>query len=175
MESKNQILKEVKKDFDCWEDLLSRLSDRPRVFPLHPSHLSVKDNVAHLQAWQIISIVRTEAALRKKSPIYPQWPNGLDPDSDDDLDQINEWIYTKNKNLTWQNVYKNWKEGFLRFQEIGKALGEVDPLFSGKYKWLGNYSLSFVFSASCEHHAEHRELIEIWFKDHPFDLESVKS
>jgi hypothetical protein len=47
--------------------------------------------------------------------------------------------------------------------QIGEAINEADMLPVGKYRWLENYALSIVFSASGEHHAEHREPIQAWF------------
>jgi hypothetical protein len=166
MDTKESILRTLRAEFDNWVDLLDNLSEQQCLTPLQPSSLSVKDNIAHLQTWQSISIARGEAALFYKDPHLPQWPAGLDPDCDEDLDQINAWIYITNQNINWPDVYHSWKEGFLRFLQIGESIAEADMLAAGRFLWLENYPLAVVFTASCEHHAEHREMIQAWFNTH---------
>jgi hypothetical protein len=166
METKYSILKALAKEFELWQKLLAGMNEQQILIPLHPSQLSVKDIVAHLHTWQTISIARTDAALQGIDPILPDWPEDLDPESDDDLDSINAWIYDTNKNLSWSEIYRHWNAGFLHFMQIGEAISESAMVVVGKYRWLENYALSDVFTASGEHHAEHRAMVLSWMDLH---------
>ena len=127
----------------------------PRFFA---SGWSVKDVVAHLRAWQQVSIARLEAALLNEAPEYPIWLAGLDPDSDENLEKFNEWIYQAYRERPWSNVHQVWRDGFLHFLELAQAIPEKDLLEIGKYAWLSEYPLFAVLQGSYNHHhVEHLE------------------
>jgi hypothetical protein len=170
MEIKTKNIHNLKFELNEWKKLVSGLSEDQICTPLHPSSLSVKDEVAHLYAWQQISIARAEAVLSKKDPAYPKWPEGLDPDSDDDLDKINAWIYTTFREQTWSTVYQNWRSGFLHFLEVGEAVPETDMLTFELFPWMAGFSFSQVLIGSYNHHQEHRERIQNWFNEHETEM-----
>ncbi|HEX7974864.1 MAG TPA: ClbS/DfsB family four-helix bundle protein, partial [Anaerolineales bacterium] len=133
-----------------------------------PSEWSIKDVMAHLMTWQQRSIARLEAALYHRVPEFPRWPENLHPDSDDEPpDQINAWIYDTNRDRPWASVYRDWREGFLRFLELGEAIPENDLLEVGKYPWMEGYPLSLVLLSSYEHHhIDHLEPLLAWLRQH---------
>ena len=157
MNDKQQILTALREEFNRWEALLASMSETQIAGPSSPTNWSIKDVVAHLRAWQQRSIARMEAALHNREPEFPRWPETLNPDSEDDTDQINAWIYETNREKPWPSVYRDWREGFQRFLELGEAIPEKDLLDVGRYPWLAGRPLSFILVASCEHHQEHLE------------------
>ncbi len=158
MNDKKQILATLKKEFNLWEELLASMSEEQITTPQLPSNLSIKDVVAHLWAWQQLSIARMEAALHNREPAFSRWPAGLNPDSEDDLDQINAWIYETHREQPWASVHRDWREGFLRFLELGEAIPEKDLLDAGRYPWMEGQPLSLILLNSYgHHHEEHLE------------------
>ncbi len=141
--------------FDQWEELLAGMSDEQITSPRSPSPWSVKDEIAHLWAWQQRSIARVEAALHDHEPEFPEWVVGLDPDDEGNTEPINTWIYEKHRDLPWPQVHAMWREGYLRFLESGKGIAEMHLLNSGKYPWLRGCPLAFIYLASYDHHQEH--------------------
>lgn len=172
MKNKGQLIKSLGVEFNLWETLLSGFHEEQISIPLHPSTLSVKDEVAHLFAWQQISIARGEAVISAKPPEYPKWPDGLDPDSDDDLDKINAWICHTYHEQTWSNVLKNWRKGFLQFLEIVEAVPEKEMFTLELFPWMAGYSFSQVLIGSFNHHEEHRLRIQDWLKAHGVGMSS---
>jgi hypothetical protein len=163
MNNKKQILTLLKEEFHRWQEVLAGLSEEQITAPHLPAHLSIKDVMAHLWAWQQRSIARLEAALFNREPDFPRWPAGLDPDSEDDLDQINAWIYETHRDQPWSSVYQAWRDGFLRFLELGEAMPEEDLLQPGRYSWLADHPLSLILVSSYEHHhEEHLEPLLAW-------------
>jgi hypothetical protein len=166
MSDKKQILKILKEEFNRWEELLAGMSEEQITEPHLPSSLSMKDVIAHLWAWQQRSIARMEAALHDREPQFPRWLETLEPDSEDDLDQVNAWIYETYREKPWSLVYRDWREGFLRFLELGEAIAEEDLLEPGRYAWLQGHPLSLVLVSSYEHHhEEHLEPLLAWLRN----------
>ena len=73
MSEKQQILKLLSEEFDRWEAQLAGLSEAQITAPVLPPYLSIKDVIAHLMAWQQVSIARLEAAQANTAPVYPGW------------------------------------------------------------------------------------------------------
>ena len=118
--------------------------------------------IAHLRAWQQVSNARLDAAVLDTVPRFPEWLAGLDPESEENLDQYNEWIYQIYREQSWSNVYPAWREGFLRLLAFAAAIPEKDLLEIGRYAWLKEYPLSAVLIGTYEHHEEHLESLLAW-------------
>ena len=82
MNDKAQIITALKEEFNRWEGLLAGISEDQITAPHLPSILSIKDVIAHLRAWQLVSIARLEAALINREPEFPKWLAGLDPEAE---------------------------------------------------------------------------------------------
>jgi len=162
MNEKTQIINRLRDEFERWEALLGGLSEAQIIAPNRIEALSIKDIVAHVTTWQEISVARMEAALQGGEPVFPGWPAELTPDSDEDLDRINAWIYESRRKAHWEEIHREWRERFLHFIELGEAMPEKDLMEVGRYAWLEGYALSAVLVSSYEHHEEHLEaLVEL--------------
>ncbi len=166
MNDKQHILTALLEEFNHWEGLLAGMSEAQLTAPRAPSEWSVKDHVAHLFAWQQRSIARMEAAVRNTEPDFADWPTHLNPESEDDLEQINAWIYATNRDKPWPTVHGEWRDGYLRLVDLGATVPEPDLLQVGRYSWLKDYPLALVLDASREHHEEHREELVGWLRQH---------
>ncbi len=165
MNDKTQIMATLREEFERWEELLAGLSEEQITTPLVPSEWSVKDEMAHLKTWQQRSIARLEAGRLDREPEFPQWLAGVDPEADD-VDRLNAWIYNTNREKPWPEVHREWREGYLRFLELGQAIPEEDLLAAGRYAWMEGEPLSLILLSSHEHHAEHLETLLAWLRQH---------
>jgi len=59
-------------------------------------------------------------------------------------------------------IHQNWRDGFLRFLELGEPISEKDLLDGDRYPWLKGYSLACILVASYDHHQEHLERLLAW-------------
>ena len=165
MDDKNHMVSLLKEEFNQWETLLDGTGEEQINAPLLPSGWSVKDVIAHLRAWQQVSIARLEAALLNELPEYPIWLAGLDPDSDENREKYNDWIYQAYRERPWSNVHQVWRDGFLHFLELAQAIPEKDLMEIGKYAWLSEYPLFAVLQGSYDHHhVEHLEPLLAWLR-----------
>jgi len=160
------MLAALREQFERWEALLASLSEEQLTAPRFDLDWSIKEVLAHLWAWQQISIARMEAGVGDREPAYPQWILELGEDWEEDADRVNALTYEINHERPWSEVYRNWSVGFLRFVEVGDTLSERDLLDGDRYPWLKGYSLAFILVASYEHHQEHFEKLRSWLHEH---------
>jgi hypothetical protein len=165
MHMKEHILAALREQFGRWEELLASLSDEQITAPQLDAGWSIKDVIAHLWAWQQLSVARMQAAVLDREPEFPEWVAELQGDWEEDVDRINAWIYETCRVRPWPEVVRNWREGFTRFLESGEPISEKDLLDREKHPWLEGYSLAFILIASYEHHQEHLEELLAWLRE----------
>lgn len=90
----------------------------------------------------------------------------LGKDWEEDADRVNALTFETNHEKSWSEIYHNWKNGFLRFLELGNEISEKDLLDGDRYPWLKGYSLAFILVASYDHHQEHIEKLLAWLREH---------
>lgn len=159
MHMKHHLLAALTAEFDQWERLLTTLTDDQLTAPHPPDGWSIKDEIAHLHAWQQRSIARLEAAHDKRPPLFPQWGPDLDPEADADTDPVNAWIYDQYRDWPWADVYAEWRAGYQRLLALTDALAERDLLNGDGFAWLAPYSPADVVIGSYDHHQEHWEAL----------------
>jgi hypothetical protein len=162
MNMKEHILAALREKFDRWEELLTSLSEKEITAPQFDLDWSIKDVIAHLWAWQQISIARMEAGVLDSKPAYPGWILSIGKDWEEDADRVNALTFDTNHEKPWSEVYENWRTGYLRFLDLGTKISERNLLDSDRYSWLKGYSLAFILVASYEHHQEHLEKLQKW-------------
>jgi len=159
MSMKDHILLAMKELFEKWENSLSLLKEEQVTKKLGDSDWTIKDNLAHLWAWQQRTLARVEAAGEDREPVMPAWANT--PDFNQvDVDVINARIYESNRNKSWNEVHQNWKEGFQRLLDAASKVGERDMLDAERFAWLKDYSLAHFLLSSYDHHLEHNPMLE---------------
>ena len=161
MHMKAHILSALREQFTRWEVLLAHLSEQQLTAPQVDDDWSIKDVIAHLWAWQQISIARIDAAVRNQEPEFPTWVAELPTDWEDQANHTNAWVYATYHDRPWSEVYQQWRRGFLRFVALGEPITEKDLLDGDRYPWLGGYPLAFILLASYDHHEEHLEKLRV--------------
>lgn len=71
MYMKQHILAALREEFSAWEGAIAGIPLHQRALPLTPSAWSLKDELAHLNAWQQRTIARLEAAQHQREPEFP--------------------------------------------------------------------------------------------------------
>jgi len=162
---KNQVVAMANDVFQRWQSLLAEMTQHQILAKLEPSHWSTKDVIAHLWGWQQRSIARLEAGRLGGEPVFPDWPAGLDPESEDDVHQVNDFIYESNRGRSWVRVYQEWQAGFQRLLELAEVIPQEDMETVGRFPWLQGYSLAYIVFASVDHHQEHLDNLQTWLRD----------
>ncbi len=166
MKTKEEILIELGEELCRWQELLANFSEEQLTAPSLPGGWSVKDVIAHLMAWQLRTIARVEAALNGGDPQFPNWPQHLDPHDEDDVDELNAWLYETYRDQPWPTIYRTWRDNFSRLIELSEQIPEEDLHEVGKFSWLPEYPLSYILTATYDHHhREHLEPLRAWLQE----------
>ncbi len=166
MNLKEHVLAALEEQINLWEELITNMNDEQASVVLIPSYWSIKDNIAHLMAWQQRSTARLEAASFDREPVFPGWPPDVDSEEEDKTEEINDWIFEKYRDQAWTKVHQGWKEGYQRLLEFAKGFPERDLLDAGKYAWLKGHPLAEVLLSTYDHHQEHLEKLLAWLEEH---------
>ncbi len=155
MNMKEHILAALREQFNSWEELRTSLSEEQITAPHFDFDWSIKDVMTHLWAWQQISIARMEGGLHDREPAFPKWIVESVENWEEDADRINALTFERNHKKPWSEIHQNWRDGVLRFLELGNKISERDLLDGDRYTWLKGYPLAFILVASYDHHQEH--------------------
>jgi hypothetical protein len=162
MNMKEHILSALREQFERWEELLATLSEEQITVSHFDFDWSIKDVMAHLWAWQQISIARMEGGWHNQEPKYPNWIVESSENWEENADRVNAVTFELNHEKSWSEIYQNWKNGFMSFLALGKEISEKDLLDGDRYPWLKGHSLAFILVASYDHHQEHLEKLTDW-------------
>lgn len=155
MNMKGHILAALREQFERWQQLLTSLSEEQLAAPRFDFGWSIQDVVAHLWAWQQISIARLESGVLDLEPEFPEWIVKAGKDWEENADRVNAFTFEHNHEKPWHEIYQNWKSGYLRLLDLGNKISERDLLDSDRYPWLKGHSLASLLIASYDHHQEH--------------------
>ncbi len=158
--TKQELLAGLRAIFDRWENLLAKRSEQELTARKPSTDWSIGDVVAHLMAWQQVSVARLQAALAGAEPGYPDWLGGADPFfAEEHFDDFNARVWRRYRDQPWPTVHRMWQEGFRRFIELAEALPEDTLADAGRFAWLKGYPLSAVLAGSLEHHEHHYDSV----------------
>lgn len=164
MNMKDHILAALRGQFERWEELLASLSEEQTTAPRFDLNWSIKDVLAHLWAWQQISLARMEAGALNREPEFPKWIVESNEDWEEDADQTNALTFEKYHDKPWSEIHEDWRNGFMRLLDVGNEISEPNLLATGLYPWLGGYSLALILIASYDHHQEHFDKLTAWLQ-----------
>jgi hypothetical protein len=159
--NKSALLEQIERERIFWEQLQAEIGEQRMLVPGATGEWTFKDVVAHLNGWRSKTLARLDAAQHGHAPAAPPWPAQLD--EDDDVDQINDWIYQANRERPLQAVLAEYSQSFQRMRDAVTALSERDLTEVGRYPWLKDYALANVVTDSFGHlHEEHEPVLRAW-------------
>ena len=166
MNMKEHILAALRDQFHSWEELLASLSEEQITAPHFDLNWSIKDVMAHLWAWQQISIARLEAGVQYREPEFPKWIVDSVENWEEDVDRVNALTFETQHTKSWSEIYENWRNGFLKLLRLGSQISERNLIDGDRYTWLKGYNLAAILIASYDHHQEHLEKLLASLREH---------
>ena len=120
---------------------------------------SVKDVVAHLNAWRDRTVGRVEAAVTGQPEPPPPWP----PELDDD-DVINAWFYEQHRNDPLDDVLAKWDASFDRLRKATVAMPDKALFDPAHLPWMGGTALIEAVKIAFLGHfiEEHEAILRAW-------------
>lgn len=157
--SKKQLLAEMQSEQVAWLALLDEIGEENMTQPEVAGGWSIKDIVAHITGWRRRTVLRFRAALDPTVDITPYWPAELD--EDDEVDEINAWIYKANRDRPLADVLNDSREVFQQLVAEVSALSDEQLNDPQRFPWLEGERLTgaFIFG---HFHEEHEPDMRAW-------------
>ena len=157
--SKKQLLAEMQSEQAAWLALLDEIGEENMTQPEVAGGWSIKDIVAHITGWRRRTVLRFRAALDPTVDMTPYWPAELD--EDDEVDEINAWIYKANRGRPLADVLNDSREVFQQLVAAVDALSDEQLNDPQRFPWLEGERLTgaFIFG---HFHEEHEPDMRAW-------------
>lgn len=151
--SKAQLLENMQTGYTAFEAILAPLSVKQMTTPGVNSTWTVKDNLAHITAWQRRTISKLQAIQNDIE--------FLDPLSDSDTDEVNEQIYQRNKHRSLEDVQSDFRASYEQLRQLVQATSE--EALNIPRSWQDNQPIWISVTGNTnEHYQEHGDIIKAW-------------
>jgi hypothetical protein len=151
---KAELLANIQAGYDQLEALLATLSEEQMTTPGVNGSWSVKDNLAHLAAWQNYQAARQEGVLSGIEPPDPAL--GLETE-----DEINDYYYQQNKERPLADVVADFRKSYQRVLAATEALSW--EALNDPFPWADNVPVgAYTIGNTHGHYDLHREIIQRW-------------
>jgi hypothetical protein len=157
--SKKRLLAEMQSEQATWLALLDEIGEENMTQPEVAGGWSIKDIVAHITGWRRRTVLRFRATLDPTVDMTPYWPAELD--EDDEVDEINAWIYKANRDRPLADVLNDSREVFQQLVAAVDALSDEQLNDPQRFSWLESERLTgaFIFG---HFHEEHEPDMRAW-------------
>lgn len=152
--TKTALLDKIHSGYNQFEALLASLNEEQLTVPAVNDSWTIKDNIAHLTAWQSYLLSQLQGLIDGKRP--PSFMPGLSED------EINKGFYEENKERPLAEVLADFR---LFHQSV---LADVQSLseetLNAPFPWRkdGNAVWSLIAGNTYEHYEEHSNIIKNW-------------
>jgi hypothetical protein len=143
-----------------WETLVTEVGPDRLEEPAFAGGWSFRDITAHLMGWRQYSIARLEAGVKGQPEPPAPWPSDLQED-----DEINAWLYERDRNIPTSKVMKTASNSYERLRNVVDAMPEEAlndpnwlPWFEGEP--LGPFIVDRRYFGHL--HEEHEPDIRAW-------------
>jgi hypothetical protein len=156
--TKKEIIENITSERTRLERLLEGISPEMMVEPGFEGDWSIKDILAHITEWEQLMVGWTQETLRGETPNRPA------PGSTwDDLDQLNERLFQKNKSKGLDEVLTSFYDHYPKMYDLITSLSDEDLMKPDQFEWRNGDPLWHMVAANTWwHYKEHREGIEGW-------------
>jgi hypothetical protein len=157
-QKKEELLAAIQSEHRRLESNISDLSLAQLCQPGVIGSWSVKDILAHLTEWEQMFLGWYQTGV---SGVVPQTPA---PDLTwGQLDILNQRIYEKYKNASWETVWTNFQASYQTFLGRVTNMSQEELFTAGRYAWLGKHCVADgIAPNSCNHYLWAKTAIRKW-------------
>lgn len=161
MTSKVDWLARLRRGEETWGELVAQVGDNRMEQPGVEGPWSFRDLTCHLNGWREVTVDRLEAAALGVEPGPKPWPEGLDENTEEHVDAINELFQQRCLIRSTPELLAEARNQMRRIQAAVEAIPE-DAL-SAPCSWLGGRPLTAIAQGTLEHlFEEHESAIRAW-------------
>ncbi|HET8843665.1 MAG TPA: ClbS/DfsB family four-helix bundle protein [Ktedonobacteraceae bacterium] len=153
--NKAELLAIIQDGFKQFEALLASLPEEQMTIPGVNGSWSVKDNLAHLAAWQNYQAARMQSALDGTEP--PDPAPGRETEDD-----VNEYFYERDRQLPLVEVLAEFRASYQRVLAVTQAMSW--EMLNGPFPWYDNNAPigAYTLGNTTGHYELHGGLIQMW-------------
>lgn len=157
MTTREDLIRTIHDERAAWRALLAEVGEDRMEEPGPMGEWTFKDLAAHLLGWRERTLDRIAAG--PGADPSPPWPAALE--SDDEVDEINTWIYQQHNERPLGDVLADVDRSYERLAALIEAMPEDDLTTPGRFAWLDGQAL--VDADFFGHlHEEHEPSIRAW-------------
>ena len=152
-----ELLVEILNERSRLERLIARVPEDQREAPVLPGGWSVKTTLAHVAAWEALTLARLDAVRTGKDPAIPPLR------SDRDIDAFNAGLLAETAPRPYADIRKEFDRTHKKLVE--EVSNMEDELFEREIRaaWSKRRPVWELIGANtCWHYPEHSEAIEKW-------------
>lgn len=158
--SKQELLTAADSEFARLWDAVGLIDAGDRDRPGACETWSVKDLLAHLDAWHEMVLAWEEAGSAGETPEMPApghtWAQ---------TPALNQAIFERFQHDPWDDVAERLHRSFDRVRDVIETYSDEDLFTKKRFSWTGSTSVgSYFVSASSSHYAWASKLIRTWAK-----------
>ncbi len=153
--AKATLLDNIQSGYSQFETILAPLSEEQMIIPTVNGTWSIKDNIAHLTAWQGYLLDQLQGVIAGKEP--PEFMPGLSTE-----DEINERVYQENKDRPLAEVLATFRASYQQVLATVQAMGE--EILNAPIPWSNKGTPIWLLIAGNTywHYEEHGNIIRRW-------------
>ncbi|GCE19736.1 ClbS/DfsB family four-helix bundle protein [Dictyobacter kobayashii] len=152
--AKTELLRRMQDGYEQFTALLATLSEEQLTTPHVNGKWSIKDNIAHLSAWQK-RVIAVLAAIHNKETTLPNPTPGLSED------EINELYYQANKERSLSDIQNEFATVYQQIKGAVELLSE-EELNMPLPQWKDQPVWPNIAGNTFEHYQEHTQIIQNW-------------
>jgi hypothetical protein len=165
--TRSELLDATEAEYHSLLGIVTSVPEDLRELPGACDDWSVKDLLAHLDAWHEMFLMWDAVGLAGGTPAMPApgytWAQ---------IPALNQEIYERHKRDPWDQVVSRLERSFTRVDEVIASYSNDDLFTKKRYPWTGSTSVgSYATSATSSHYAWAHKLIRRWLKNQPTHCE----
>lgn len=162
--TKADLLRTLDEGRRLWEEALARVGEARMEEPGVVGDWTTKDVVAHVGFWErwVSGKLATSLAGQETSILGP-FENELPPEARDwDTDQLNAWVYERNRSRPVAEVVMEEQQIYRRLYTTLRGMRDEDLFTAGRFPWARERAVEAVAVNTYGHWPEHIQSIEAW-------------
>ena len=158
--NRTELLDAAEAEFHSLLDTVALVPEDLRAAPGACDDWSVKDLLAHLDAWHEMFLSWDAIGLAGGTPSMPTldytWAQ---------IPALNQEIYERHRDDPWDQVVSRFTRSYQRVDEVIASYNNEDLFTKKRYPWTGSTSVgAYATSASSSHYVWAHKLIRKWLK-----------
>ena len=153
--NKQQLIEFGNSEFNKLNDLLATIAEQDLVNKPVFDNRTVKDIIAHLYAWHELFFNWYEVGMAGEKPEIPAPGYSFK-----DTPALNEDLYQKYKDISWQEILTSFNETHQRIMALIDSHSDEELTTKKQYAWTGSTNLaSYLASATSSHYVWASQMI----------------